>query len=50
MVNLQNFSYLCAIKLFNEIMENNMTTIAEPALAHSMTSYNDVTRTCALSP
>ena len=49
MVSLQNFSYLCAIKYLNEIMENDMTTLAEPAVAHPMTSYK-VTRTCPLLP
>ena len=31
-------------------MENNMTTIAEPVVAHPMISYKDVMRTCPLSP
>lgn len=33
------------------MMENNITIMAvEPAVAHPMTSYKDVTRTCSLSP
>ena len=32
-------------------MENNMVTMAaDPAVAHPMTSYEDVIRTCSLSP
>ena len=32
-------------------MGNNMTTMAaDPAVAHPMTSYEDVIRTCSLSP
>ena len=32
-------------------MENNITTIAvDPAEAHQLTSYKDVTRTCSPSP
>lgn len=50
MVSLQNFLYFCTIKYLDEIMENDMTTLAEPAVAHSMTSYKDVTRICSLSP
>ena len=50
-ISLQNFSYLCTIKQSNEIMENNMTTIAaDPTVPYPMTSYEDVTRTCSLPP
>ena len=32
------------------MMENDITTMAaEPVVAHPMTSYKDVTRTCSLS-
>jgi hypothetical protein len=30
-------------------MENNMTTITEPAVVHPMTSYKEMVRTCSLS-
>ena len=51
MVSLQNFLYLCTIKYYNDIMENDMPTMAaRPLVAYPMTSYKDVTRTCPLSP